>query len=274
MLLIGLIIAGSISGIYFWRGRHAVPPTEIYHGIVYGCELLESGSEARGLMHWVRVDLTSPGIELYVTPLDPEAVAKGWQYRLQRTGNVVRKEQLAVAVNGTVFTSDSGWIPMAGDLARSMDTTVADHQVGRGGDHTHLLWFDDELMPYIEPSRGPSAAVLRKARWGIGGQSFWLTKGQVSDWAERTPVDARTVVGINRQEQQLFLAVFEGASPHRALEKLAELGAVDGMLLDSGDSTCMALGENNGGVRAGVLLQGWRPVATHFGVRAKPVEKR
>ena len=34
----------------------------------------KSTSEGSGLMHWVRVDLTAPGIELYVTPLDPQAV--------------------------------------------------------------------------------------------------------------------------------------------------------------------------------------------------------
>jgi hypothetical protein len=50
---------------------------------------------------------------------------------------------------------------------------------------------------------------------------------------------------------------------------MAELGAIDGMLLDGGDSTSMALGDKALGVRPGGLLSGWRPVATHFGVRAK-----
>jgi len=29
------------------------------------------------LVHWVVVDLAAPGIELYVTPIDPNAVARG-----------------------------------------------------------------------------------------------------------------------------------------------------------------------------------------------------
>src|SRR5262249_20689910 len=30
---------------------------------------------------WVSINLAAPSIELYVTPLDPVAVAQGWQYR-------------------------------------------------------------------------------------------------------------------------------------------------------------------------------------------------
>jgi len=48
----------------------------------------------------VSINLATPGIELYVTPLDPVAVAQGWQYRLRRVADVVDKEKLAVAVNG------------------------------------------------------------------------------------------------------------------------------------------------------------------------------
>jgi hypothetical protein len=52
--------------------------------------------------YWARVDLGASGIELYVTPLDPEAVAQGWQYRLRGIAEVVQREQLAVAVNAAL----------------------------------------------------------------------------------------------------------------------------------------------------------------------------
>jgi hypothetical protein len=54
------------------------------------------------------------------------------------------------------------------------------------------------------------------------------------------------------------------------MEELAALGARDGMLLDGGGSTAMVLGEGARGVRPGTVLGGLRPVATHFGVRARP----
>src|SRR4051812_45041031 len=62
--------------------------TEIFIGITYGCEQLASTPEGKGTFHWVRVDLTHPGIELFVTPLDASAVAHGWQYRLRLVGEV------------------------------------------------------------------------------------------------------------------------------------------------------------------------------------------
>ena len=120
--------------------------TEIFEGITYGCERLEPSEEGSGFVHWVRIDLTAPGIELYVTPMDPTAVSQGWQYRLRRVGDVVDREHLAVAINATLFTSNSSWRPrMSGDLANGVETVVADHVVSHVWEHTYLLWFDDRV---------------------------------------------------------------------------------------------------------------------------------
>lgn len=271
-LFVGLVLLVAAVGIgwYWWDLRAPVPPTEIYQGVTYGCERLKVDDEGRGLMHWVRVDLTAPGIELFVTPLDPEAVKHGWQYRLEHTCDVVKKEQLAVGINGTFFYSDSGWIRMTGDLARSVGAMIADYVVTDVPPSTYMLCFDDHLVPSIERSWPPKDSPPRRFRWGLGGQGGpMLWQGQVYPETSRKPIDARTAVGIDREKRRLFLAVFEHASERRALDKLVELGAVDGMLLDGGTSTCMALGAEARGIRPGVLVGGWRPVATNFGVRAR-----
>src|SRR5215470_41591 len=90
-----LLVSSIGSGWVWWHGRGPQPPTEIFAGITYGCERLEASDEGSGLLHWARVDLTAPGIELYVTPLDPKALAQGWQYRLRWIKDVVEHEQLA-----------------------------------------------------------------------------------------------------------------------------------------------------------------------------------
>jgi len=263
------VLLVAAVGIYWWNRRDPVPPTEIYQGITYGCERIEANEEGSGLMHWVRVDLTAPGIELYVTPLDPQAVERGWQYRLQHTANVLKKEELAVAINGTFFYSDSGWIRMTGDFARSIGAMIADYVVTDVPPSTYMLGFDGRLVPGIERSWPPKDSPPRQLRWGLGGQGGpMLWQGKVYPETSRKPIDARTAVGIDREKRLLFLAVFEHASQRRALDKLVELGAVDGMLLDGGTSTCMAIGEKARGIRPGVLIGDWRPVATHFGIRA------
>ena len=274
-LLVGPVLLLAALGIYWWNLRAPVLPTEIYQGVTYGCERLEVDEQGSGLMHWVRVDLTAPGIELYVTPLDPQAVERGWQYRLKRTPTVVNQEQLAVAINATLFGSDSGWIPMTGDFARSSDATIANYVVSHVPEYTYLLCFDDHLAPRLETSRPPNESVLRRSRWGLGGRGAVLLRdGRIFRDTPRKPTDARTAVGVDRQKRLLFLAVFANASPWRALDKLAKLGAVDGMLLDGGNSTSMAIGDKAHGVRSGVLIGRWRPVATHFGVRARELSTK
>jgi hypothetical protein len=271
--MVVLAIVAALSGYLWWNRRQPVSPTEVYEGVTYGCERLETTDGGASLVHWVRIDLAARGIEIYVTPVDPEAVTQGWQFRLKRTGKAVREEQLAVATNATMFATDSGWLPMSGDLARAVETTVADHQVSHLWEHTYLLWFDDDLTPHLETTKPPGDSVLTKARWGIGGQGVGLAGGKVPEGMERGRVDSRTAVGIDGGNKLLFLAVFEKASPRRALEKLAELGAKEGMLLDGGDSTSMALGGQARGVRPGVLTGDWRPVATHFGIRANALAR-
>jgi hypothetical protein len=107
-------------------GRPAA--AEIFVGITYGCKQLEPSEEASGVVHWVRINVTAPGIAPYVTSKDPVAVSQGWQYRLRRVGDVVASEHLAVAINGTLFSSKSSWWRrMPGDLANAVNPVVADH---------------------------------------------------------------------------------------------------------------------------------------------------
>jgi hypothetical protein len=264
----------AASGFVWWDRRRPQVPTEIFNGITYGCERLEATEEGSGLLHWARIDLTAAGVELYVTPLDASAIAQGWQYRLRQIRDIVDREHLAIAINATLFTSNSGWRPqMSGDLANGGETVVADHVVSHVSEHTYLLWFDDHLTPQLRPSKPPVAAELDKAKWGIGGQAVWLQDGKVWLDSDRSP-DSRTAVAVDRQRKLLFLAVGEYISPRLMLQKLADLGAKDGMLLDGGGSSSMALGKDAAGVPAGVLYGGWRPVATYFGVRATPLRAR
>jgi hypothetical protein len=217
----------------------------------------------------VRIDLAARGIELYVSAKDPTAISQGWQYRLRWVGDVVKREHLAVAINGTLFTSNSSWWPrMSGDFANGVETVVADHVVSHMWKDTYLLWFDDELTPHLRPSKPPTAAELALAKWGIGGQGVWLWGGKVWPGSSRSP-DARTAVAIDRERGLLFLAVGVNISPRLMLQKLADLGAKDGMLLDGGHSSSMAIGKNARGVLPGVVYGGWQPVATQFGVRAQ-----
>ena len=189
----------------------------------------------------------------YVTPLDPQAVARGWQYRLRRIGDVVDKERLAVVVNGTLFGPDSGWWPrMVGDLANGRETVVADHVVSHLWEHTYLLWFDEQLTPHLRPSKPPTTAEL-VGQNGRSADGRWLHDRKVSQGSGRAP-DSRTAVAIDQQRKLLFLAVGQNISPHLILQELADLGAKDQKcFLDGRGTSSMAVGKGAAGTSAGVL---------------------
>jgi Phosphodiester glycosidase len=262
---VGLLLSGGFT---CW----ARPPAmEIFTGITYGCKPLPGANGFSGIFHWVRVDLRAPGIELYVTGKDPSAVSHGWEYRLRLVDDVVHDEHLAVALNASMFTSISSWWPrMSGDLANGVETVVADHVLSHVWEDTYLLWFDDSLTPHLRRSKPPMQSELAMAKWGIGGQAVWLWDGKV--WpGSGDQLDSRTAVGIDGSRKLLFLAVANLVSPRSMLQALADVGAKDGMLLDGGNSTSMAIGENARGIPAGTVYGAWRPVAISFGVRAEPL---
>jgi hypothetical protein len=239
-------------------------------GITYGCKQLEPSEEASGVVHWVRINLMAPGIAPYVTSKDSAAVSQGWQYRLRRVGDVAASEHLAVAINGTLFSSKfSWWRRMPGDLANAVNPVVADHIISHVWLDTYLLWFDDQLMLHLRPDK-TTEAELTSAQWGIGGEDFWLRDGKVwpGDYRSHIP-DGRTAVAVDLPRRLLFLAVGTHISPNLMFQTLADFGARDGMLLDGGDSSSMAIGAGASVVSPGVVYGGARPVATQFGVRAE-----
>jgi Phosphodiester glycosidase len=264
------VVGLAVAAYQWWTRPRPIRPTEVCRGVTYACLDLRT-PECRGLVHVVKVDLSAPGVQVYLTPLDQDAVAQGWQYRLATAASVLERERLAVVVNATFFSSDSGWIQWSGDLARGVQTIVADGQVSHVDPNSYLLWFESDLTPHLEFTKPPSKDVLRQARWGVGGGAVSLWKGAVREGVASHEMDRRTAVGIDTGRRMLWLAAFENASPAAVARFLAEQGAQDGFLLDGGHSTTMVLGPQAAHVQAGELIHGWRPAATFFGIRAEPL---
>jgi hypothetical protein len=268
-ILLALIVA---SGSYFlFTYRSPTAPTEIYRGITYSCQRLREGPESGGLFYLVRADLNVPGVSIYITPLDSDALAHGQEYRLKYVSTAVRENHLAAAVNGTYFSSDSYWIRLPGDFARSTETIVSDHVVNHIDPNTYLNWWDDDSIAHHE-HKPPTSEALANAKWAIGTQGPWLNDFKVSDWAGPQP-DRRTMIGFDSAKRLVWIAVFDRASVHFASETLAKLGVPDAFAIDGGTSSTMALGAEARGVRPGTVTGGWRPVAVQFGFRADPFAK-
>lgn len=256
-----------IPGAAAWVGAHfayapQIPRTEIYRGVFY-----ESREINGSTFHLIEIDLSRPGVELYLTPVDRAAFARGHEYRLDYVRNAARAEGLAVAINGPVFSSDSYLLPMVGDLATSRDTIVSNHKLNHLNPRDFLLWFDKNLTPHSETVRPAPLDVLQQARWAIGGIDL-STSGSRSLHPGGSR-DKRSTIGIN--DTKLWLGVFESATQEEAIEFLMHAGAQHVMTLDGGNSTSLYLGGRTRGVPGGLRFGGQRPVATVIGVRADPI---
>jgi hypothetical protein len=264
-------IVVAVVGWFLWTRPRPMPPTEVFQGVVYSCERLPKDAEGSGQAYFVQVDLTRPGIEVYLTPLDPQAVAAGWEYRLRWTPAVCSEQRLSVVVNGTLFSSAGGRLRMPGTYAQACETVVADHQLNHVDPNSYLLWFEDDLTPHLEKGKPPPAAALRRARWGIGGQMVVLDNGKPNTWAGQEP-EAQVLAAIDPKRKLLTLAVFEHASLARAARMAADHEMVDAIALDGGGSATMVLGRGARDLGGRTLLWPKRAVATHFGIRARSLD--
>ncbi len=247
-----------------------MPETEIFRGIHYQCVELPPAADAVGRMCIIRADLGAPGVGIVVTPMDPDAVAAGWEYRMRWPDQWVKDERLAAAMTATMFEARHPWLPLPGAWTRSGETVVADYQVNHVDPNTYLLWIDDGGLAHMELTKPPSAAVLARAKWGVGGQGVMHCPGMPPP-VKGEVRDRRCVVGIDRSGKQLFLATFESATLSATGRRLAALGVEWAMPLDGGASASLTIGPGAHGVPTGPLMLPWRGVPTMIGVRAIPV---
>lgn len=264
-----------LSGIGYWWWSTSPGPrelSEVYPGISYECRRYD-GPAVSGLAHFVTIDLTTPGLDLFITPVNPEAVEAGWQYETRWLPWVVGDEDLAVAVNGTLFEqSGPWWAVWPGQWSRSLETIVVDGKENHIDPHSYLLWFDADLTPYIETQKPPSPEVIRQARWGISGQGVGVYGGKVSKFANSSVVDRRNIVGFDSQNRKLFFMIFDAATEQKSLEIAAEYGANFATALDSGDSVGLVFGKNAQGLSRKSVVYPHRSLATILGVRMKKKE--
>jgi hypothetical protein len=259
-------------GWLWWTAPGPQDSQIIYPGVTYACVQYDK-TTIKGLGHLVTVDLLSPGLDLYVTPLDPEAVAAGWQYRSRWLPSVVKTEDLVIGINGTLFEKDPPrWAVWPGHWARSLETIVADHEVSHVDPHSYLMWFDDHLLPHLETTKPPPQEALKRARWGIGGQMVLLDKGQINKFAGHDP-DARTAIGFSTYPPKLYLAVFEHASGNSVGQVLAEMGATEAIMLDGGDSSCLVWGPKARPTSRRMVMFPHQAHVTVFGVRSASPRK-
>jgi hypothetical protein len=264
---------------YAHRPRPSPLTEELAPGVAY---VRESRTSPRPLaIHRVEIDLTTPGLEFVVTPVQQTG---DYDLAARRTTRFAREFDVQVAINASYFypfRSDGPFdsYPHAGDPVNVIGSAVS---AGR--------WYSTPKAGYtLFAITGENHVALQPEKvfvWNaVSGRPRLLKDGQVpDDLDEDSGPNPRTAVGVDRTGKRMFWLVIDGRQPrysegvtfHELAELLKEFGAWDAVALDGGGSSTLVTRSSNGNVKIrNCPIHGRhppgveRPVANHLGVRVR-----
>ena len=280
--LVGLRIVNMVRKVQFQgHRRQVIPWTEIYRGVHYTSRRLPDSPQGGGMMYMVRVDLNVPGTSIYLRPyFKMESDALSGFYHLKYPWQFVKREHLAVTVNGTFFAPlpSHRSLPgplrsliLYGELASQAGPIVINHHVAGTKAHGVFIWWGDDLTPHMKiHSWKQNLKDLEIGRFAVANWYPLVQNGQLGNDAEPAATDklhARTALGIATGNKLIYLAAFEHASLLLVARQLSKAGVPDAIAFDGGGSSCMTIGEQARNIKPGTVLGGLRPVGSVFGIR-------
>lgn len=239
----------------------------------------------RPLRVWVvRIDLTSPAVELVTTPKAP-AGSKGHTIA-ETTPDFAARERADLAINASPF----GPIPTKAGVAVTISGLhlVGGEVVAPAGERHAAAVFDARNRGKILSAPVPPE-TLKGQRIGVGGFGVVLRAGEIVAPEEKRPaLHPRTALGLSADNRTMVWIVADGrqkgVSDGLSLRELAALGkragCADLINLDGGGSTTLTLRRDGGppevvnrpvgrGDEPGTL----RLNGNHLGVRLRPAPR-
>ncbi len=262
--------------------------TPVFKGIelATGQQVATVGTEPNLRLFCYRVDLTDPDIVLMGTPKCTNCGV--FETLAQNTSGFLEETGVQVAINGG-FYSDS-----LGPTDQPVGTPVSVRglaftkgiQVSAADDATYAtaLVFAENNVPRLALNASASLDTTG-VYTAISGNLPLLTNGVIAQVPIPNDRDPRTAVGISEDKRYLFLMTVdgrqagwsEGADWYTTGEWLQRFGAYDGINVDGGGSTTIAMADCQGkAVRLNrpsfVAAYGReRNVGHNFGVYAPPL---
>jgi len=282
-------LALAAACLAFWYTHRTQPPSArrpLFQGVTYIREV--TGAPHPAIAHIVTVDLTTPGIDLFVTPGDP---ARPRPLIGRTTSAFLSEFHAQLAINGDFFDpwwSRSPWdyYPHTGDpvsvdgFAASNGVVYATSNASNARDYplrTLYIARDNHLVFDTPPTQ------IRHAISGI----TLIERGEprIKDSTFARSLHPRSAIALDEQRTRLLLVAVDGRQPGYSegmtLPELAALvlrhGGHDAALLDGGGSTALVAEDPSGEPE---LLSSpihtripgrERPVANHLGVFAPPL---
>ncbi len=285
LIIIGLPLL-CYGGLLLLRPPRTNLERVLFRGITY--KRLARGRRRsvprRVMIHIVTIDLTAPGIKVFVTPGTPGPDLA--EISARTTAEFVREFQVQLAVNASFFYPFSAktlwdYYPRSGDRVEVLGKAISNRvEYSQGDPGWFALCFSAEgraqITGHHQCPDGTMQAVAGETIlvWN-SKQKATLSKGGIYD--ELYP---RTAVGIDRKGEKIWIVVIDGRQAYYSsgvsLPELAdiliELGVETALNLDGGGSTTLVVGDPkprvlNAPIHTRIPMR-QRPVANHLGFYA------
>jgi hypothetical protein len=289
LILFGISIVGlPIIGLG-WRVAQRPPQTTLnqplFQGIHYHREFRQSPRPI--MIHTIALDLTTPGIQAFVTPGSPASDLR--ELPARTTSEFLQEFKLQVAVNANFFypfeeKSPWNYFPHSGDRVNVVGLAMSN---GQQYSPPEPGWATLCLMPQRAQITASGKCPL-DTQQAVAGSAMIVAAGKpvaVKPGAvDSDTVYARTVAAIDVRGEKLWLIAIDGKQPRYSegvtLTELAQIavqqGADTAINLDGGGSTTLVIERATGATVLNSPIHTWipkreRPVANHLGFYAAPL---
>ncbi|MGF1460653.1 MAG: phosphodiester glycosidase family protein [Leptolyngbyaceae cyanobacterium] len=262
-----------------WQRSPRTPLTQqLFDGVIYQRQIRDQPWPQ--VIHKVTVDLTTPGVEVLVSPGSPEAGL--WETAAQTTSEYVSRSGVQLAVNASFFSPFKEKTPW--------------HYGPHSGDRANVLGIGiGNGEPYSSPEvTWPAFCVVAAAQVQIGRDghcpdgTWQAVAGSHQLVADGQPIPirgsdrpyARVMAAVSNGGKTLTFVVVDGKQPHYSegatlaqLTQIAiDIGADAALNLDGGGSTTLVINTSDGPQTFNAPIHTKmpmreRPVASHIGIR-------
>ncbi|MGK7902280.1 MAG: phosphodiester glycosidase family protein [Hormoscilla sp.] len=280
LIIIGLPLLWY-GGLLLLRPPRTNQERVLFRGITY--KRLARSVPRPLMIHIVTIDLTAPGINVFVTPGSPGPDRA--EIPARTTSEFVREFQVQFAVNGSFFYpfyTKTPWdyYPRSGDRVDVKGKAIANGvEYSQGDPGWFALCFSAEgraqITGHHQCPEGTMEAVAGGTILVWHGKQTRLGKGGIYDG-----LYPRTAVGIDKKGEKIWIIAIdgrqayysEGVSLPELADILIELGVETALNLDGGGSTTLVLGDPkprvlNAPIHTRIPMR-QRPVANHLGFYA------
>ncbi len=244
------------------------------------------------VVHIVRVDLTDPDVRLFSSPPLPDYAAGSSETAGYRVSTFLLTNQLQVAINANEFSPTSTYLTEGTAMDISGLSICQGFVVSpqSSSDDAASLMFTSNNTPIWSFTNWPATSTegiytAVSGMYPILVNGINISHNYLGDSDSIHGYQPRTALGISADRRYLFLMTLDGRQPgysngsldFQTADWLLLAGASDGINMDGGGSTTMAMQTSTG--EALVLNHSStmaerdreRTVGSHFGVYAKPV---